>query len=458
MKKIIFANSIHEKTKPHITRVLKNETNQQKEISKGLKRDKLKNLLISKYMKKFGLIEENKILLNNEVSRFLDNEKLNDADLKKLEKRLAILLGKREVNDTHGSRTPLGTHNNLSVSGNDRNSDLPIITNKAVGTNSMIQPTEDDDLLDERKYKKDFVKNGDEWIKIMSYNKKQFENEKVQRFQKEVESKQRNKSHLDFQINEKLAKQQVEDRETAQYFNYMLKDVDNYLKTEKMKKDEMKRKIMQEKEIRDLQLRNEKHRKKVQSQAELVHDRYLLQRQLDIIENEKNNNLAKKAKEKEAYNQIQIANIEFKKTQLEKRKQERESDKKAIEEYSRILDKQEQDRVDYFKKCENRQNDFMTRMAENVVKVSDNKLAKEDEKIQKYQNDRDHQEKQEEERRKKKQQDQKKETKNILDMQINYKKNVNEQDRNENLQMAKFFQQDAKQFENQENEKNKKVN
>ncbi len=82
-------------------------------------------------------------------------------------------------------------------------------------------------------------------------------------------------------------------------------------------------------------------------------------------------------------------NDEFKKRQQEELQREREQDIKFMDEYTRILDKQEHDRADYFKKCESRQLECMNRMAETVVKQQDNKFREEEEKLRTYQMEKD---------------------------------------------------------------------
>jgi hypothetical protein len=59
-----------------------------------------------------------------------------------------------------------------------------------------------------------------------------------------------------------------------------------------------------------------------------------------------------------------------------------------MEDYTRILDKQEQDRVDYFKSIEERQKKHMSRMVENVIKKQDEELQEEERKIKKYVDDK----------------------------------------------------------------------
>jgi len=51
------------------------------------KREKLKGLLITKFMKKYG-IKNPEMILEVEISKFLQGEKLTDTDLKNLDEKL----------------------------------------------------------------------------------------------------------------------------------------------------------------------------------------------------------------------------------------------------------------------------------------------------------------------------------------------------------------------------------
>ncbi len=55
------------------------------------KREKLKGLLITKFMKKYGINHPEKIL-EDEINKFLQGEKLNDADLQRLDAKIRRLL------------------------------------------------------------------------------------------------------------------------------------------------------------------------------------------------------------------------------------------------------------------------------------------------------------------------------------------------------------------------------
>jgi uncharacterized protein YwgA len=74
----------------------------------------------------------------------------------------------------------------------------------------------------------------------------------------------------------------------------------------------------------------------------------------------------------------------LKQRQKDENEKERQHDIKLMEEYTRVLDKQEQDRADYFKSIENRQKKHMSNMVENVLKKQDQELQDEERKIRKY--------------------------------------------------------------------------
>jgi len=55
------------------------------------KREKLKGLLITKFMKKYG-IKNPELVLEQEISKFLLGEKLTDGDLKNLDEKLKKII------------------------------------------------------------------------------------------------------------------------------------------------------------------------------------------------------------------------------------------------------------------------------------------------------------------------------------------------------------------------------
>ncbi len=106
------------------------------------------------------------------------------------------------------------------------------------------------------------------------------------------------------------------------------------------------------------------------------------------IEKEKEMAVVKKIQGKEHLKNVLEENEKNKKILAANMQKEREDDIRACEEYSKILEKQERDRENYFKDREKRQNQIMNRMVETVIKDLGEKQRKEEETIKKYQDEK----------------------------------------------------------------------
>merc|ERR1712160_197253 len=90
-------------TEPYGRTGFASNTNQRNNYSKDRliniqKRDKLKGLLITKFMKKYG-IKNPEIMLEDEIKRFLEGEKLTDIDLRQLDEKIRVLLNNSNAHD-----------------------------------------------------------------------------------------------------------------------------------------------------------------------------------------------------------------------------------------------------------------------------------------------------------------------------------------------------------------------
>jgi hypothetical protein len=72
------------------------------------KREKLKGLLITKFMKKYG-VKNPENILEEEISKFLMGEKLNDGDLKNLDAKLKRII--TDVKDGEDNKKDIGKLN-----------------------------------------------------------------------------------------------------------------------------------------------------------------------------------------------------------------------------------------------------------------------------------------------------------------------------------------------------------
>jgi len=114
-------------------------------------------------------------------------------------------------------------------------------------------------------------------------------------------------------------------------------------------------------------------------------DKELISRLVEEMEKEKRVNEMKKIADKEQLKKVLQENDLHKIKMKELAEKERLQDIKATEEYARILDKQEKDRENFFKNKEKKAMEFMSKMAQTVIKDMDDKMKREEEAIRRYQ-------------------------------------------------------------------------
>lgn len=76
------------------------------------KREKLKGLLITKFMKKYG-IKNPELILQDEITKFLEGEKLKDSDLKNLDEKLKRILSDTKQQENSNKNLSKKNLNNL---------------------------------------------------------------------------------------------------------------------------------------------------------------------------------------------------------------------------------------------------------------------------------------------------------------------------------------------------------
>ena len=263
------------------------------------RREKLKNLLITKFMKKYG-IKDPEVFLQAEVSNFLKTETLSEADLKILDDRIkSYLLKKNEEDNLKQNLLNQPSNSNNANSSNklvlpdidyNRMENMSVRSkhSKMSGVSQLSKHSElkkrelavDDDRLSSYSQKIatdriEFNEEGDEWNAIAKFNQKMFQEERKMNKYKDFEIKKKTKEELDNQVKDKLRRVNDEYKKNKEYDNILLKHVEFLTKLEKNKVDEVKAKIYKEKESRDIQLKEEKKRKKEEIKKEKEFDKEL---------------------------------------------------------------------------------------------------------------------------------------------------------------------------------------
>ena len=450
------------------------------------KRQKLKNLLMTKFMQKYNIKDPNEFL-DLVLTQFIQGERLNDIDLKKLDLKICRL--NKEFNNKNQNRNklenystmPLKTEININhIHNNDLLNNLREeknikIKNKAnqiknlknefpslkpnsktvARTESNIfkskenscytspinrkmikspeqeleelekEMTEEELMLEKKKkrYKRiDFGYQGDEWSAIVNYNKNLYQRQLREEKIKDLETKKRTKECLDFQIKEKL-KNQLDDKLKDKEFDEKIK-----LHTKQLdeKREEKLKKISEQinrlKIDRDNILKNENMKKEIEKLKEKKFEKNLVKMYKAQLEQDRQIQLDRKRQGKEDL-------LEAKKVIEEKQKKIKEEKEKEIEEEKRlnklryIMDQQkENERNSYYKRIKSMSNKYILPDSDKILRNLTQEGKTEEEKIQHYYEEKNLKDFEREIRAKIKRQNDKIEIKKFLDMQIEQKK------------------------------------
>ena len=450
------------------------------------KRQKLKNLLMTKFMQKYNIKDPNEFL-DLVLTQFIQGERLNDIDLKKLDLKICRL--NKEFNNKNQNRNklenystmPLKTEININhIHNNDLLNNLREeknikIKNKAnqiknlknefpslkpnsktvARTESNIfkskenscytspinrkmikspeqeleelekEMTEEELMLEKKKkrYKRiDFGYQGDEWSAIVNYNKNLYQRQLREEKIKDLEIKKRTKECLDIQIKEKL-KNQLDDKLKDKEFDEKIK-----LHTKQLdeKREEKLKKISEQinrlKIDRDNILKNENMKKEIEKLKEKKFEKNLVKMYKAQLEQDRQIQLDRKRQGKEDL-------LEAKKVIEEKQKKIKEEKEKEIEEEKRlnklryIMDQQkENERNSYYKRIKSMSNKYILPDSDKILRNLTQEGKTEEEKIQHYYEEKNLKDFEREIRAKIKRQNDKIEIKKFLDMQIKKKK------------------------------------
>ena len=432
-------SSMRSAEKNRFTGTGQNIINQRDRLLNLQKRQKLKDLLITKFMQKYGINNPEQIL-EDEITKFLQGEKLNDVDLKRLDLKVKNLLRQK------ASKEKLKNSLTQSLQENTLNQNqvvLPKIESKKELDNNTIntisptiiknQPTrlttEPSNLKEQPKlsssvytplntmgpksykikYKKpeeelaelekefaeeeekknknyerlDFTTEGDEWSAIAKYNRKIYEDQIREERIKDNEIKRRNKEDLDLQIKQRLRKEYEDELKEKEYDTIIKEHQKKMDELEKEKQEQIKKQIMREKESRDEQMRQNYMKKRIELLKEKKFERSLVQTIKEGLEKDKKEALERKKRENEALkNAIKENEIKIMKKK-EQEKKEKEEDIKLREESIKMKIKQDQIRDKYYEMIRTYGNKFSDNSKEILEKMKKDQ-EEEDKKIQYY--------------------------------------------------------------------------
>ena len=439
------------------------------------KRDKLKTLLFEKICKKYGISNQQSFILN-EIDSFVKGNNLTDKDLKQFDKKINILLKEKgllnkvsksvdskpkcnnlvedcnnkiaqEINKNTIENESKELMNATRMSGASQLSNLFNNTSKLKNRNDPEVPEEELIKPKRKPHRFEFEHEEDMWNAFNNVNRRLYEQEKLEEKIKDKEIKRRTKEDLDNQIKHKLIRLEEERQKGDEYHGILIKHLDNLNKLEEDKQARIKNKILKEKENRDKQMWDQNYKKKLEKIKLRKYENQLLSYIQGEITIEKDNITKKKVDAIEALKRTLEENDRNKLKKEEQAKIEREDNLKSMEEYNRILEKQENDRVQYFKNIELKSTDFMAKMTDTVLKELKNKNNVAEERMNDFLRKKEERSVQEEKDKLEQSKQGKREMKKFLDLQVEEKKKINQFMKDLDDEQATIIKKDYNMYE-----------
>ena len=490
-------SSLREAEKNKLAGVGQSIVNHRERLLNLQKRQKLKDLLITKFMQKYG-IKNPEELLEEEITKFLQGEKLTDADLKKLDAKVKKLL--KEKADKENLKNSLtkslqesSIKPNLNINENNtlnanrgRSQQKIVITQPGINTlqqpkvsssyNPMNTHVSTSKSYSKRVYKKpeeelaeleaefaeeeakkknsyerlDFTEEGDEWAAMAKYNRKVFEDQINEDRIKDNELKRRNREDLDLQIKQKLRKEYEDELKEREYDNILREHQKKMDEEERKRQELIKEQIMKEKESRDAQIKADYMRKRIEFLKDKKFEKSLVKTIQEGIEKERKEAIEKKRRENEALiNAIKENELKIKKKK-EQEEKEKEEDVKMAEERVKMEMKEELARNKYYDSIKKYGNKYVAKQADEIIQQLKKQEEEEDKKIQFYYEEKNRLAIEKEKEAELKRQKEKNELKKYLDMQIEERKKEEEFLKSLDDEQARIWAIDCKKYNEDE--------
>lgn len=497
-------SSMRSADKNNLAGVGRNIVNQRERLLNLQKRQKLKDLLITKFMQKYGIKNADEIL-EEEIGKFLQGEKLNDQDLRRLDNKIRNLLKEKATKERLKEKLtqslqgiPSNTKDILPKI-DSNNIEENTISPKIINPQPRILNTEPSNTLQpknlscssynpkktfnsRRIYKKpeeelaeleaefakdekekeknfkrlDFSEDGDEWSAIAKYNRKLFEDQIKYEKMKDEELKKRNKADLDLQIRQRLKQEYENELKEKEYDKIMEEHQKEMDELERKKQDAIKKQVMREKESRDEQMRQNYIKKRIEILKEKKFEKSLVKSIQEGIEKEKQDAIERKKKENEALlraikeNELKIIK------KKEKEKKDKEEEIKMGEERMKMQMKEDLARQKYYEAIKNNGNKSSLKSVEVLEKLR-KQQEEEDKRIQHYYDEKNRLEIDKEKQKELKKYKEKFELKKYLDMQIEERKKEEDFLKSLDYEQARIWALDCKKYNDDEKEINTRI-
>ena len=488
-------SSMRSADKNNLSGAGRNIINQREKLLNLQKRQKLKDLLITKFMLKYGIKNADEIL-DEEISKFLQGERLTDQDLKRLDVKIKRLLKEKASKDRLKQKLTQSlqgmTSDDVLPKINNRNTietdtistmnQKPKILNTEPTINTLGQKDFSSSLYNpmktlnnKRRFKKpeeelaeleaefekeekvnkknfkrlDFTEEGDEWSAIAKYNRQLYEEQIKMEKMKEEELKKRNKADLDLQIKQRLKQEYENELKDKEYDKIMEEHQKEMDEIERKKQEDLKKQVMREKESRDEQMRQNYIKKRIEILKEKKFEKSLVKSIQEGIEKERKNVIEKKRKENEALLKAIKENDLKMIRKKEKEKRDKEEEVKMGEERMKMQLKEDLARKRYYDIIKMNGNNF-AKNSDEVLERLKREQEEEEKRIQHYYDEKNRLEIEREKEKELKKKNEKFELKKYLDMQIEERKKEEDFLKSLDYEQARIWALDCKKYNEDE--------
>ena len=473
--------------------------NQRERLLNLQKRQKLKDLLITKFMQKYKIKNYEKVM-EEEITKFLQGEKLNEQDLKRLDLKIKGLLKENaskerlkqkltkslQVDNLKNNVLPkidtkkLIDDNTLSPKIINQKTKIintePLIdtlNNKRSLSSSMYSPMNaygskriykkpeeelaeleaefaNDEEINKKNYKRlDFLGDGDEWNAIAKYNRKLYEDQIKLEKKKDEELKRRNREDLDLQVKERLKQKYENELKEKEYDKMMIEHQKELDEIDKKRQEEIKKQVMKEKESRDEQIRQNYMKRRIELLKEKKFDKLLLKSIKEGLEKEnKEINERKKRENDSMVKAMKESNLKIK-MKKEMEKKEKEADAKIAQERMKMKIEEDLQREKYYDMIRSYGNKLSNKSSEIIAKIK-KEDEEEEKRIHYYYEERNKLAIEKEKREQLKKIQQKFELKKYLDMQIKERKKEEDFVKSLDYEQARIWAADTKKYKEDE--------
>ena len=290
--------------------------------------------LCSKYGRKHELV------IGTLVDQFLvEKDQIQPNDLAKLEKEVVVALK---------AKLPASA---IGVYGDNANETVSKRVTTSKNEKLNLKQSENENLSGNAKDEQcnDIDTNGSEWQVIQAYQIVQAEEKAREEIEQEKAKKVAFRRALDKHVEDaKKLKQLTEDKADAEYYKFVMKDIENYHDEEKLKEEKLHEKHQQQLRIQIEQIKDKKHRNAIElAEKRAIEDKMLENARKKIeLEKLKIENARRKAKEQQE--RVNRENEENQKIRSIQAQKEADEDQRLMREYAAKLDKDEWERENAF--------------------------------------------------------------------------------------------------------------